>query len=348
MRWLGGLKRKPTIAIPPEYRCPLDHAALTARAHGLRCSKCKTAFAADDGIVMLDIVQNEQRTHFDNTASTTPALTPNQILAGLWKAESFLDRAEHDILDGATILELGCGHGDLACGMATSNRVKNCRIFAFDHSLESLRVAKKSIQVAFNNEVYFSTQDAMHLCFAPQTFDLVIAHGVIHHILAYQELFVALHELLKPGGKAVMREPFAGGYVWACLLLKFAANALNVPATELGPQGEWIVQNISELVQAGSDREILSRYVDKHYFRDEVVLEAARKAGFRSASTVVSLGAPFYDTGRFMEWFMTDEYHVANEDVKVLAGRFYDDMRAFLGPELASFTAHAKDIVLVA
>jgi ubiquinone/menaquinone biosynthesis C-methylase UbiE len=51
--------------------------------------------------------------------------------------------------------------------------------------------------------------DATRLPFAGASFDLVIGHGVIHHVFKYPGVFAEIHRVLRPGGRAYFLENLA-------------------------------------------------------------------------------------------------------------------------------------------
>ena len=167
-------------------------------------------------------MQRSDRTAFDEQVETNP------IPLDLAKAERYLAQCGVESFEGAAILDIGCGLGDLTYGMAASGRLRNCSIYAFDHSFSSVRSAAAVVRPERGNRLYFSTQDASHLFFPDASFDLVIGTAVLHHILDYEALLGETLRMLRPGGRAVFSEPFLEGYFWVCFLLQCAVRDLGL------------------------------------------------------------------------------------------------------------------------
>src|SRR5438093_1019322 len=51
--------------------------------------------------------------------------------------------------------------------------------------------------------------DASHLPLRDATFDLIIGHGVLHHVIKYPYIFDELHRVMAPGGRGYFLENLA-------------------------------------------------------------------------------------------------------------------------------------------
>jgi ubiquinone/menaquinone biosynthesis C-methylase UbiE len=167
---------------------------------------------------MLDVMNRPDRAAFDEQVLTNP------IPLDLEKAPRLLAAANAGAFRNANILDVGCGLGDLTYGLAQASTISQSDIYAFDHSLESLRQAAAVHNPRNGNRIHFSAQDAMHLFFADGFFDLVAGSAVLHHFLDYPGFLREAARVLKPGATAVFAEPFFDGYFWPALFLK---NALE-------------------------------------------------------------------------------------------------------------------------
>jgi ubiquinone/menaquinone biosynthesis C-methylase UbiE len=105
-------------------------------------------------------------------------------------------------LRGKYLLDLGCGAGENSVYFAT----KGARCVAADYSPGMVDVALK-LAAANQVEVEGKVVNAMAIDFPDNTFDIVYASNLLHHIpdprLAIQEM----HRVLKPGGKACFWDP---------------------------------------------------------------------------------------------------------------------------------------------
>lgn len=105
-------------------------------------------------------------------------------------------------LNGKYLLDLGCGAGENSVYFAT----KGARCVAADYSPGMVDVALK-LAAANQVEVEGRVVNAMAIDFPDNTFDVVYASNLLHHIpdprLAIQEM----HRVLKPGGKACFWDP---------------------------------------------------------------------------------------------------------------------------------------------
>ena len=99
---------------------------------------------------------------------------------------TLLDKAERSIfakmLDneipiGATVLEAGCGTGQLSIFLSRYDR----KVYGIDISKGSLVEAKKFITKNSIKNVTFYRMNIFNHCFIENTFDIIISNGVLHH-----------------------------------------------------------------------------------------------------------------------------------------------------------------------
>ena len=103
---------------------------------------------------------------------------------------------------GKLLLDLGCGAGENSVYLAK----KGARCVATDYSPGMVEVA---LQLAAANgvEIEGRTANAMALEFPDNTFDLVYASNLLHHIPDPKIALKEMHRVLKPGGKACFWDP---------------------------------------------------------------------------------------------------------------------------------------------
>ena len=103
---------------------------------------------------------------------------------------------------GKRLLDLGCGAGENSVYFAQ----KGAHCVATDYSPGMVEVA---LQLAARNgvEIEGHTANAMDLEFPDNTFDLVYASNLLHHIPDPKIALKEMHRVLKPGGKACFWDP---------------------------------------------------------------------------------------------------------------------------------------------
>lgn len=103
---------------------------------------------------------------------------------------------------GKYLLDLGCGAGENSVYFA--RRGANC--VAGDYSPGMVEVALK---LAARNQVQIEGRvvNAIALDFPDNTFDIVYASNLLHHIPEPRLVLKEMHRVLKPGGKACFWDP---------------------------------------------------------------------------------------------------------------------------------------------
>lgn len=106
---------------------------------------------------------------------------------------------------GARILECGCGTGQLSNFLSIANRT----VVGTDICLNSLRLGQAFKEHNHLNRIHFFQMNLFRPIFKPETFDVVICNGVLHHtadpFLGYQ----SIARLVKPKGyiQSLGRQP---------------------------------------------------------------------------------------------------------------------------------------------
>lgn len=98
-----------------------------------------------------------------------------------------------------SVIEFGCGTGAFTKYLADYN----LEIIGVDISEECISYAKK-------NEIKntkFIVGDIEHLDFEDNSFDIVVASGVLHHFPDFLEVLKEAYRVLKPGGRFFAYEP---------------------------------------------------------------------------------------------------------------------------------------------
>jgi len=173
--------------------CPACQGALAdAAREGLRWGGCGAAYGARGGVPDLP-VPGDSRTEAVRafyTDAPFPNYPPNDTLSGLRgrAARSELARLLDEAIPGdASVLELGCGTGQMSLFLATCDR----RVVGADITRASLDLAASK-----------ATLSPILACAG--AFDVVYCSGVLHHTPDPRASFRAMARLAKPGGVVVL------------------------------------------------------------------------------------------------------------------------------------------------
>jgi 2-polyprenyl-3-methyl-5-hydroxy-6-metoxy-1,4-benzoquinol methylase len=174
--------------------------------HQLRCRSCGAAYQAPGGIADLRVRAEDARTEAVREfylSAPFPGYPPRDSIstlrarAGRSAFAQLLDRS----IDGdASILELGCGTGQLSLFLATAER----RVVGADLSRASLRLACDAARRYGVDSACFVETDLRAPGLRRRAFDVVIANGVLHHTPDPPAAFSAMARLAKPGGALVL------------------------------------------------------------------------------------------------------------------------------------------------
>lgn len=105
-------------------------------------------------------------------------------------------------VNGKALLDLGCGAGENSVYFA----LKGAHCTATDYSSG---MVEKALQLAAANGVQIEgrTMNAMQLEFPADTFDIVYAANLLHHLPEPRATLREIHRVLKPGGKLCFWDP---------------------------------------------------------------------------------------------------------------------------------------------
>jgi SAM-dependent methyltransferase len=103
---------------------------------------------------------------------------------------------------GARVLEYGCGQGSHAFFLAH----RGAYVTGIDISGEAIRQSRERAEREGIRGAEFLVMNAEQLEFDDESFDLVCGSGIIHH-LDLDAAWSEVARVLRPGGRAVFREP---------------------------------------------------------------------------------------------------------------------------------------------
>ncbi|MEX1274405.1 MAG: class I SAM-dependent methyltransferase [Bacteroidota bacterium] len=111
---------------------------------------------------------------------------------------SFIERI---VAKRGTVLELGCGEGKLALELAQ----RGMTVTAIDLSMERVERANETARLSgFGSRITFLVDDLNTASLPPETYDCVVAHDALHHILEIDRLCEEVRKSLKPGGSFIV------------------------------------------------------------------------------------------------------------------------------------------------
>jgi SAM-dependent methyltransferase len=113
------------------------------------------------------------------------------------RASGYVRRLDLSIDSHATLLEVGCGTGQLCNYLA---HIPTRRIIGIDFVKASLELAGRLRDQLDHRNLELMRADLFHLPFREECFDVVLCHGVLHHTEEPERGFHLLARLVKPGG----------------------------------------------------------------------------------------------------------------------------------------------------
>lgn len=189
--------------------CPICGGKLLIEVGGnlIRCKECLQTFSMDGGIPLL--FWTEEKNSAENVTKIVKAFYEKNPFPNYEDGDSrltFRSKAEKGIFArlideqipfGSTILEVGCGTGQLSnfLGMTWGRT-----IFATDICLNSLKLGQKFKQNNDINQVFFLQMNLFRPIFRPESFNLVLCNGVLHHTNNPFDGFRSIAQLVKKGG----------------------------------------------------------------------------------------------------------------------------------------------------
>ncbi|MBI3767356.1 MAG: class I SAM-dependent methyltransferase [Deltaproteobacteria bacterium] len=101
---------------------------------------------------------------------------------------------------GASVIDVGCGTGQLPCFLALKDR----RVMGVDYSQHSLDLARTLASRLALKNVEFRRVNILDWDMPPRAFDYVFCNGVLHHTSDPYKGFQNLVAITKPGGFVVV------------------------------------------------------------------------------------------------------------------------------------------------
>ncbi len=155
-------------------------------------------------------VEREKRSHTDEDVLAQSYALKDRF-SHIWTYPSRrrlydLMRSYLQDLEDKYILDYGCGRGEKSLRYLKNGAV----VYGIDISAAYIEEARKRVeQRGFPSERYsFSVMDAHNLQFKDDTIDVVVGHGILHHLNVGVAL-CEIHRVLRPNGRVLLVEPLS-------------------------------------------------------------------------------------------------------------------------------------------
>ena len=187
-------------------RCPSCQGTLLFSRTYARCHRCHTRYAIKGGILYLyepTRVSQEvkkQENHSNWYAHNEKQSYDEYEHTPFWKsvdADTF-DRWIPMVSSKALVLDVGCAQGRSAFPFVRHG----IRVIGYDISDKLIAIAQKrsAPYKRFVTSPYFFVGDASNFSFSDASFDVVVLHGVLHHLPNPSHVCKEIARVLKPDG----------------------------------------------------------------------------------------------------------------------------------------------------
>lgn len=276
-------------------RCPACHGArLQLTSQNAVCPSCGATWPVTGGLVDLRGDETADSLLDDTGYDEAHAVTPKtaEPLFRFYAAAL----AEFGRGVEGRVLEFGAGTGNLTVGLAAHGRFSE--IHCADLSPRFMgRLLEKVKRIVPQGTFVPYLLDANRLPFDDDSFDAVLGHSVLHHLLHFENTLADTCRILRPGGVAMFGDPVMEGHS----LLHLAAGqiaALEAAGigSPLSPRTRAIIDHIADigtikLRNLSVRDDALNAVEDKFIFPTELLRETARQTGF-SRCEIRRVGPP--------------------------------------------------------
>lgn len=214
---MSSAEQSPAPSFPTEkieaLACPVcaTKLHLSGDNQSIQCSSCRRGFENENGIPLMfwpnewdsdqDVTEIVRafydETPFPNYEDVDSAYT----LRAKAERGMFARLLDEQIPHGARVLEVGCGTGQLSnfLGLKWGRTV-----FGTDLSLNALKLAQDFKNKNQVDNVLFVQMNLFRPSFCPESFDLVICNGVLHHTSDPFLGFQTISKLVRKGGYIII------------------------------------------------------------------------------------------------------------------------------------------------
>ncbi len=188
------------------FTSPCCKASLEPADGNALCAECGRCFPIDDGIPQLFWPEDDEG--INDTTEMVKAFyeeTPfpnyddrDSVGALIEKSRRglFARKLDESIPYNSSVLEVGCGTGQMANFLGIGCR----QLVATDICMNSLRLGEAFRRENGLDRVTFAQMNLFRPALEPESFDVVICNGVLHHTPAPRRGFESLVSLVRPGG----------------------------------------------------------------------------------------------------------------------------------------------------
>ncbi|WP_261845119.1 class I SAM-dependent methyltransferase [Aliamphritea ceti] len=135
------------------------------------------------------------------------------------------------------VLEIGCGTGSTAIHHAP--RVSHIK--ALDISERMIEIARQKVSVAGISNVEFDVQTASVLAYPPQSFDVVMAHSILHLMADVDQVLSNIQQMLKPDGLLISSTAFIrDDYPWLRYIAPLGRKTGLLPRVNVFTEKQFI------------------------------------------------------------------------------------------------------------
>jgi SAM-dependent methyltransferase len=187
--------------------CPRCEGQLELTGNGFSCIGCHQDYPVQDNIPQLFWPNEWNPSEQDVTKEIMSFYEKNpfpnyddfdNVASLIEKARKgfFAKLLDDQIPFGVRILDCGCGTGQLTNFLSIANRT----VFGTDMCLNSLRMGQEFKERNALKRAFFYQMNLFRPCFKPESFDLVISNGVLHHTSDPFLAFKTISRLVRPKG----------------------------------------------------------------------------------------------------------------------------------------------------
>jgi SAM-dependent methyltransferase len=192
--------------------CPACGGSMDCDDVRLACKGCGKVFNVDNGIPQLFYPHDPEQQNGDVTDIVKAFYEENPFpnYDDIDSEDTLLEKArkgvfakllDEQIPQGAYVLEVGCGTGQLTNFLGMHY---NRKVFGSDMCLHSLRLANGFRDRCGIKNAGFVQMNLFRPCFQAQAFDLVVCNGVLHHTADPLGGFESIARLVKPNGVIII------------------------------------------------------------------------------------------------------------------------------------------------
>lgn len=187
--------------------CPACGASLRFEGEKLLCADGAHGFPVDDGIPILfwpneweddkrDVTEQVKAFYEETPFPNYDDFDSVESLAHKARQGIFARLLDEQVPPRSRIIEIGSGTSQLSNFLSIANR----DVFATDLCLNSLRLGQRFAREHGLGRIRFFNMNLFRPAFKPESFDLVISNGVLHHTSDPFLAFKSICRLVRPGG----------------------------------------------------------------------------------------------------------------------------------------------------